>query len=210
MSRFIIDFMARCHSYDAKTVKNMQDIRLFLEIVAIFGSSVLTWYLTKKFERKPRLIAGTTRAAHIRINKEQILSNHTLIVRNDGKKEAKNVQIIHLNLPELYQVLPAVPYTIEDLKDGKAIVFPSLVPGEEITICYMYPEFLFRNIHGIIKHDEGQAKYINILLTREYSSNTLMGMRCLMLLGIITITYWLVLLILRSWDYILTLDKTLS
>lgn len=48
----------------------MQDIRLFLEIVAVFGSSVLTWYLTQKFERKPRLIAGTTRAAHIRISKE--------------------------------------------------------------------------------------------------------------------------------------------
>lgn len=188
----------------------MQDIRLFLAIMAPFGSSVLTWYLTKKFERKPRLIAGTTRAAHIRISKEQILSNHTLIVRNDGTKEAKNVQIIHLNLPELYQVLPAVPYTVEDLKDGKALVFPSLVPDEEITICYMYPEFLFGNIHGIIKHEEGQAKYINILLTREYSSKTLMGMKCLMFLGVITITYWLVLLILRGWDYILTLDKTLS
>jgi hypothetical protein len=95
------------------------------------------------------------------------------------------------------------------MKDGKAIVFSSLVPGEEITICYMYPEFLFGNIHGIIKHDEGQAKYINILLTREYSPKTLMGMRCLMFLGVITITYWLFLLILRSWDYFLALDKTL-
>jgi len=187
----------------------MQDVRLFIEILALFGSSILTWYLTKKFERKPRLIAGTTRAAHIRIDKEQILSNHTLIVRNDGNKEAKNVQIIHLNLPDLYQVLPAVPYTVEDMKDGKAIVFSSLVPGEEITICYMYPEFLFGNIHGIIKHDEGQAKYINILLTREYSPKTLMGMRCLMLLGVITITYGLFLLIHRSWDYFLVLDKTL-
>lgn len=188
----------------------MQDIRLFIEIVAIFGSSALTWYLSKKFERKPRLIAGTTKAAHIRVNNEQILSNHTLIVRNDGKKEARNVQIIHLNLPELYQVLPAVSYTIEDLKDGKAIVFPSLVPGEEITICYMYSEILFGKIHGIIKHDEGHAKWITILLTREYSSNTLMGIRCLILLGIITIIYWLALLILRGWDYILTLDRTLS
>ena len=183
----------------------MQDIRLFIEVVAIVGSSISTWYLTNKFERKPRLIAGTTRAAHIRVNKEQILSNHTLIVRNNGKKEAKNVQIIHLTLPELYQVLPAIPYTVEDLKDGKAIVIPSLVPGEEITICYMYPEYLFGNIHGVIKHNEGQAEYINILLTREYSPKALMGMKCLMLLGIITIVYWLLFLFIRSWDYILTL-----
>jgi hypothetical protein len=163
---------------------------------------ILGWYLNKKFGQKARLIAGRTNVAHIKMNEGRIVSNHTLIIRNNGSKEARNVTVMHLTLPDNYQVMPAIPYSIEKYKDGTGIVFPTLGPGEEVNICYMYPESLMGEVRGVIKHDEGQAEYINFLLTREWPPVALRVIRIFIGLGIIYSLTWAMWIFLKIRDYI--------
>lgn len=172
----------------------MQNYRLFIESAVAVFCVILGACLNRWFQRKARIIAFTTPPGHIRMKDGGVISCHNLILRNDGKKEAKNLQVIHVNLPD-FQVLPAIKYSREQLQDGTAIIFPTLVPGEQITICYIYPGEFFGQIHGVIKHEEGQADYINVLLTKQYSKATLWVLRVLIIFGIISVLYLLLLLI---------------
>ncbi len=133
----------------------MLDARLLIESMIVILSVILSAYLAIRWQRNPRIIAYTTLPGHVKMTNGEVISTRNLILRNDGKKEAKNVQIIHLHLPETFQVFPAIEYATKQLKDGSALVFPIITPGEQIAISYVYPGELFGKIHGMIKHDEG-------------------------------------------------------
>ena len=61
-------------------------------------------------------------------------------------------------------------HNIETLPDGSQdIVIPALVPGEEITISYLYFfPLIAGKVNAGIKCDQGFAKQITVLLQRQY------------------------------------------
>ncbi len=89
---------------------------------------------------------------------------------------------------------PSVVYHVEQLPGGGAeIVFPTLVPGEQVTVGYLYyPPVLWSNVNSSTKSDEGFAKIVNVLPTPQPSVWVLRGMWALIVLGAVTTTYIIV------------------
>ena len=120
---------------------------------------------------------------------------HSVVLRNTGHQSATNVRLHHLALPD-FNLAPTVVHHIEDLPDGtKDIVIPILVPGEEVTVSYLYfPPLTFAGVNAGIKSDQGFAQAIPVLLQRQFSKWVNWVVGGLMLLGLITLVYLVYLL----------------
>jgi hypothetical protein len=67
-------------------------------------------------------------------------------------------------LPD-FSVYPKVGYDVVDTSSGgREIVFPTLVPNEQVTVTYLYfPPIIWSSINSYTKSDEGFARIINVL-----------------------------------------------
>jgi hypothetical protein len=97
------------------------------------------------------------------------VNTHAIVVANVGKLTATNVRICHLELPENYQLFPAIPHSIECGQGTyREILIPKLVPNEQVTVSYLYyPPLFVDQIHVGTKSDEGFAKVLNVLPTPQ-------------------------------------------
>ena len=115
---------------------------------------------------------------------------HSVVVRNAGRKAANNVRLGHNVLPD-FSVFPAVPYNVAALPGGGSeIVFPSLVPGEQITVTYLYfPPLLWNGVNTYTKSDDGFAQVLNVLPTPQLAPWLQRILWALIILGSITALY---------------------
>jgi len=159
-------------------------------ILALFVGAILNRFL----ERRPRLVSYLwhTSAVTLRPPAAPPISvfGHSIVVRNGGKKPAINVRLGHQVLPA-FSVYPSVRYEVVDLPDGsQEIVFPSLVPGEQVTVAYLYfPPTLWNNVNSYTKSDEGFAKIINVLPVQQWSRWLAAVAWLLIAVGLITTVY---------------------
>jgi len=98
------------------------------------------------------------------------IHTHDVIVRNGGRKSARNVRLGHTVLPKDYRVTPAVEYHLQEVPgSGPDIVFAALVPGEQVTVSYIYfPPLLYNQVNSYVKSEEGFAKVITVLPQPQY------------------------------------------
>ena len=56
-----------------------------------------------------------------------------------------------------FQLYPSIAYQVVDLPDGaKEILIPTMVPGEQLTISYLYgPPLTYAGVNAGIRSDEG-------------------------------------------------------
>lgn len=127
---------------------------------------------------------------------------HAVVVRNAGRAPATNVRLSHALLPQNFSVFPSVPYTIENLQGGSAdIVFPKLVPGEQVSITYLYyPPVLFSHINTNARSDEGFAKIVTVLWSPQPPKWLQRLALALMSVGVIAIVYALWCLCSALWS----------
>ena len=63
---------------------------------------------------------------------------HAVVLRNVGRRSATNVRLRHNVLPD-FTIWPEIQHHVEDLPgSGREIVIPTLIPGEQITVSYLY------------------------------------------------------------------------
>ena len=119
-----------------------------------------------------------------------IIHAHSVIIRNNGKKAAKNVRLGHNFLPSI-NVHPDTEYSIKDLPGGgKEIFFPTLIPKKEVTISYIYfPPVTWNNINTHIESDEGPAKNVTGLLQTQPKPIVLKAFWVLVIIGIVATLY---------------------
>ena len=159
-------------------------------VIALF---VGVW-VNRKFESRPVLISyfGHVSAfRHVPPGGQPLQVNtHAVVLRNSGRRSASNVRIHHAFLPN-FQIWPSVAYRVEDLPDGtRDIVIPTLVPGEEITVSYLYfPPLTAAGINAGIKCDLGFAQEIPVLLQRQYPRWLTGLLGALAMIGLITVLY---------------------
>jgi hypothetical protein len=121
---------------------------------------------------------------------------HSVVVRNTGRLAAHNVRMPHalpLKPPLNFSVWPQTAFARAPLPGGgEEITFPVLVPGEQVTVSYLYfPPLVFRQINLPIKSDEGMARVINMLPTPQLPRWRLVLFWMLAIVGAVTLLYLL-------------------
>jgi hypothetical protein len=91
---------------------------------------------------------------------------HSAIIRNIGRKTARNVRLGHAVLPKDVRVEPDIEYTQKDLPGGgKEFIFLSIIPKKQVTVSYLYfPPLTYTQINTHVESDEGPAKLVTALL----------------------------------------------
>lgn len=152
-------------------------------IIALLAGAALSRLL----ERRPKLIAYYTHASVFPIRGENPVQMHThgIIIRNAGKKPAIDIRVRHNYLPELYNVFPDIEYQVQYLPGGGAeLVFPTLVPNEQVSISYLYfPPIVYSQIHAGIRHSDGFATEVTALPTQLYPAWVIRSLWLLLVLG---------------------------
>lgn len=170
--------------------------KLAAPTIAVFVGAALN----RAIERRSRLVSWLSHASAFTLRQNLpvpvAIHTHAVVVRNTGRKPANNVRLGHNLLPE-FQVFPDVEHRVVDLPGGgKEIVIPALVPGEQVTISYLYfPPVTVHQIHIHTKSDEGFARILTVLPTPQLSRWTHLGLQGLLLVGIVATLYVLFLLI---------------
>ncbi len=147
-------------------------------------------------EARSRVVSfiGHVSAFTLQGEQNSVIHTHSVVVRNAGRKAAHNVRLTHGVLPINITVYPPVQHTIERNPDGAGeIVFPVLVPKEQVTVSYLYfPPLLWNQINLNTKSDEGFAKIINVIPIPQPSKGVIAAGWGLMFIGASFLFYWLV------------------
>lgn len=167
-------------------------------VVATIASPVIALFVgvwvNRRFESRPVLISYFSHVSAFRSTppggQPLQVNSHSVVLRNTGRQRATNIRLHHVTLPE-FNIWPAVVHNIETLPDGSLdIVIPTLVPGEEITVSYLYfPPLIVGQINAGIKCDQGFANQITVLLQRQYPRWFNRTLIALFLMGLVTVCY---------------------
>jgi hypothetical protein len=183
------------------------DWHLFVQFAAPMVSAVGGGAISRRLERRPRLLSYLGHVSAVPVDPPdapQIQVNaHSIVIWNAGKKIATNVRVGHFYLPS-FGVSPSVFYETHKLASGGSeIVFPSIVPGEQLTITYVYfPPVVWSNINSYTKSDEGLAKIVTVLPSPRPSPAVRWGTTLLIFLGATTALYGvaeILMMIGRAW-----------
>jgi len=165
------------------------------EVAKIVGSAVAGVLIKDWMERKPKLVTyfGAVSTHRLRPADQPMLQVHTheVVVRNIGKKPAKNVRMTHAVLPD-YHVMPQVQHTVETPAEGSHdIVFPVLLPGEQVTVAYIYfPPLIAGGVNTGVRHEDGFARHVPVLLQRQFSRPVMYLIVSIQLVGLLTLAYF--------------------
>lgn len=159
-------------------------------IIALFVGA----WVNRLFENRPNLISYYGHVSSFRDSlpdgQPLYVHTHSVVLRNAGRVSATNVRLRHRTLPG-FQIWPEIAYRVEELPSGgREIVIPTLIPGEQITVSYLYfPPLVYKQINAGIKCDQGFAKEIPVLLRRQFHPWITRLAGVLILVGLITTLY---------------------
>ena len=93
------------------------------------------------------------------------------------------------SLISLSLLRPHTPF--KPLPDGtRDILIPAIVPGEALTISYLYfPSVTWNQVNAVIKFDDGFARPIPVLLQRQYPRWVTTTLGFLALVGLVAVVY---------------------
>lgn len=177
------------------------NLELLSRIAVPLGTLMLGKYLDQWLAKRPKLISYLFHASafSIRGSTPYTVHTHAIVIRNTGRVAASNVRVGHLVFPEHYQLFPPILHDLVKTSEGGGeIVIPKLVPGEQVTISYLYfPPLLYTQIHSYTKSDEGFAKVLTVLPTPQFPKWATRSLWILVFIGASSVIYALVELILR-------------
>ena len=169
--------------------------RLIAPLITLIIGAIIKHYT----ERRSKIISFIGHVSSFTLNNEERtpVFTHSVIVRNAGRKAAKNIRLGHNVMPPNVTVFPKIQYQIDNAPEGASeIVIPILVPKEQVTISYLYfPPITWDKINSYAKSDEGFAKIINVIPVPLPSKLALWLVWLLMFVGASFLIYWLIRLI---------------
>lgn len=157
--------------------------------IAIFIGLALDRFI----ERKPKLISYLSHASAFKLKEPQgaMVFTHSIVIANKGRKSAKEVRMGHQYLPPDFNIYPSVDFKVSELSDGgKEIIIPTLRPGEQITISYLYyPPYTWDKINTSVKHADGFARALRVIPTPQYSKWVKTILLFFFFLGVVAFIY---------------------
>lgn len=159
-------------------------------IIALFIGAALDHYVAKR----SKVIAYFGHIADFRVRGDKGTTpvyTHSLVIRNAGRKTANNVRLGHYAMPKDYHISPAIEHKIQEIPDsGPEILFPKLVPNEQVTISYIYFEAVAADrIHSYLKSDDGFAKVIQVITQQQFPKWVGNSIIVLAIVGVIALLY---------------------
>lgn len=125
---------------------------IVIKIVVPLGTLLIGKYIDSWLSKKSKIISylGHTSAFNLRGEKPLTVHTHSIVVRNIGRATANQVRVGHYVLPDNFRIYPNVSHSIERIEGGGAeIVIPKLVPGEQVTVSYLYfPPLIWNQINS--------------------------------------------------------------
>lgn len=122
----------------------------------------------KILERRSRLVYYLTDIAMFKITEldpSLELYFHSLVIRNNGKKEAQDIEICHGFHAKYYNIYPnkTITWKKSESPDNPIMLIDNLAPKEMVTITYLerYPHSLDL-LYQYIKSKEGLARKISV------------------------------------------------
>jgi hypothetical protein len=143
------------------------------QAVAALAAPIVVWVLNRYLEKRPRLVSLIGPVSLFTLPSStppgvsaNLVFGYSVVVKNSGKKAATNVRIVHKVLPD-FRINPYVRHTVERQASGEAeIVFPTLVPEEQVTISYLFFDSTRSDMVYIhTKSDEGFAQTLEAIPT---------------------------------------------
>ena len=174
----------------------MVDWQIFATVAAPVVALFVGVAVNRRFENRPVLLTHFGHVSSFKIQHDDgttgMVNTHSVVISNAGRRAATNVRLSHTFLPD-FNILPAVEYEVRNVPDsGKDIVIPILVPGESLTISYLYfPPVIYAGVNAGVKYDEGFATPIPVLLQRQYPARYRVIGGGLMILGMAALAYGL-------------------
>ncbi|AHE65799.1 TPA: hypothetical protein RG395_003000 [Legionella pneumophila] len=142
------------------------DLSIIINTIATLATVFISFVLSKYLYNRAKLVTYCLHAsAHKIKDPAGIINTHAIVIRNAGRIAAKNVRVGHYVFPELScTVTPPIEYEKKEIEGGTELIFPTLVPQEQIVISYLYfPPITIRDVNTYVKSDEGFAKILNII-----------------------------------------------
>lgn len=178
---------------------DMMDTEQILKLVSPLLTATIGAIIKYYTEEKSKLISFVGHVSAFKLQDEQKTDvfTHSIIVRNAGRKTAKNIKLGHNLLPENIKIFPEVQYTIETTPSGSSeIAIPALVPKEQITVSYLYfPPVTWNQINTYTKSDDGFAKIIDVIPIPRHPRWALFVAWYLIFVGASALLYWLLKII---------------
>ncbi len=174
----------------------MVDWQIFATVAAPVIALFLGVWVNRRFENRPVVLTHWGHVSAFKIQKDDgttgTVHTHSVVIRNAGRRAATNVRLSHTILPD-FNILPAVEYEVRSVPNaGSDIVIPTLVPGESLTISYLYfPPVTYAGVNAGVKYDEGFATPIPVLLQQQYPTRYKAILGVLMILGVAALVYGL-------------------
>jgi hypothetical protein len=150
-------------------------------------------WVTHLVENRPRLITYLSHTSAFQVKRPEgsfQVFTHAIVIRNTSRRAAQNVRLGHHVLPD-FTVFPSIPYSVSELPSGGSeILFPKLVPKEQVTVSYLYfPPTLWDQVNSYTKSDEGFARTLAVIPAPQAARWLVTLAWVLMLVGIVTALY---------------------
>eukprot|EP01136_Pigoraptor_vietnamica_P045046 Opistho-1_new@22547 len=176
-------------------------------LVALAGA-----WAKRRFEGKPKLVTYVVHAASnplplagpppegqpaLANAPPQAINTHAIVVRNAGRKTAHSVRIDHAFFPFSYSVFPPIHHTLARQGEGAEILIPVLVPGEQITVSYLYfPPVTWDRVNGWVKCDEGMARAVTAIPSTPPPRAVIWVLGLFTFVGASVFLYWMLQLLI--------------
>lgn len=182
------------------------DISILFRIFESVAAAVFGALALRAIERRPRLVVFYGHIGSFQLQPDVhgpggAVHTHSVVIRNSGKLSAHNVRVPHairLVAPTInVSVDPQTAYSQTTLPTGgDEILFATLVPGQQVTISYLYyPPLTWNNVNQSVRSDEGMARVLNVLPTPQLRTWQRYGLWFLVFVGSISLLYLAVIVI---------------
>ena len=124
--------------------------------------SLAVGLLLRYLEAKARIVYWSPHNFFFELKKENVvLQTNSLTIQNIGRKPSENIEIVHKQKPDFFQLAPSVPYEEETTSNGEHVIRIKILGPKEF---FMLQLLSYRTVPVLlnIRSKDGPAQAIQI------------------------------------------------
>lgn len=167
---------------------NMDSLSSYIATIVV---GLLTGYLAQFLQPRSKLLYWSPHNFLFNLKNEGVaLQTNALTIQNVGRLAAEDIEIIHKQRPDFFELYPSVEYQEATNPNGEHIIkIKSL--GQKDWVVVQMLSYKTPPIFNNIRWKNGQAKWVPIQPQRIFPKWFLVSFNAVALVGAGTIVYWL-------------------